>query len=70
MRRRLVQSARIAQEEFADVAIDTREAFGALGKDARQTIRQTAARLGAALGATKEALTTETKALKGLPPHG
>ena len=70
MRRRLRQSARIAQEEFADVALETREAFEALGKDARQTIRQTASRLSAALGATKEALTTEGRVLKGFPPHG
>ena len=70
MRRRLRQSARIAQEEFADVALETREALEALGKDARQTIRQTASRLSAALGATKEALTTEGRTLRGFPPHG
>ncbi|MGH8473131.1 MAG: hypothetical protein ACREVJ_11890, partial [Gammaproteobacteria bacterium] len=56
MRLRLRQGAKTAQEEFADVAIEAREALGALGKDARQTIRQTASRLGAALGATKQAL--------------
>lgn len=70
MRKRLKQSARIAQEELADVAVEAREALGALGKDARQTIKQTASRLSAVLGATKDALKDEANALRGVPPHG
>lgn len=70
MRKRLKQGARIAQGELADVAVEAREALGALGKDARQTIRQTASRLGAVLGATKDALKAEANALRGGPPHG
>ena len=69
MRRRLRQGAKTAQEEFADVAIEAREALGALSKDARQTIRQTTSRLGAALGATKQALRTDGRTLKGVPSH-
>jgi gas vesicle protein len=65
IRQRLRRGAKTAQEELTDVAVETREAFEALTKDARQTIRQTAARLNAALGATREALQTEIQALKG-----
>jgi gas vesicle protein len=70
MRRRLKKGAKIAQEELADVAVEAREALGALGKDARQTIRHTASRLSAVLGATKDALKAEGNALRGVPPHG
>ncbi|HJU04676.1 MAG TPA: YtxH domain-containing protein [Nitrospiraceae bacterium] len=70
MRRRLRKGAKIAQEEFADVAAEAKEALGALGKDARQTLRQTATRLGAALGAAKDALKDDSKVLRGVPPHG
>jgi gas vesicle protein len=59
MRKRLVNGARAAQEELTDVAAETREAFGVLTKDARQTLRQTAARLNAALEATREAISGE-----------
>ncbi|MGH7230797.1 MAG: YtxH domain-containing protein [Nitrospiraceae bacterium] len=69
IRKRLRKSAKIAQEEFSDVAAEAREALGVLGKDARQTIRQTASRLSAALGATKDALKEEAKVLRGIPPH-
>jgi gas vesicle protein len=61
MRRRLAQGAKAAQEEFADVAAETREAVGALTKDARQTLRQTASRLGAALGATRDAIKSDVE---------
>ena len=59
MRRRLVDGARAAQEELAGVAAETKEAFGMLTKDARQTLRQTASRLNAALEATRDAITGE-----------
>jgi gas vesicle protein len=61
MRRRLAQGAKIAQEELTDVAAETREAFGALTKDARQTLRQTASRLTAALEATRDAIKNDTE---------
>jgi gas vesicle protein len=67
MRRRLAQGAKIAQEELTDVAAETREALGALTKDARQTLRQTASRLTAALGATRDAITTDTEATSPEP---
>jgi gas vesicle protein len=62
IRRRLAQGAKAAQEELSGVAAETREAFGALTKDARQTLRQTASRLVSVLDATREALRGETEA--------
>jgi gas vesicle protein len=59
MRRRLAHGADAAQEELSGVAAETREALGALTKDARQTLRQTASRLGAALDAAREALKSD-----------
>jgi gas vesicle protein len=59
MRKRLLDGAKAAQEELAGVASETRDAFGMLTKDARQTLRQTASRLNAALGATREAISGE-----------
>ena len=60
IRTRLRRGAKTAQDELTDAAAETAEALGALSKDARQTIRQTASRLGAALQATKEAIKQET----------
>lgn len=64
MRRRLTRCAKTAQEELADVAAETRGALEALTKDAKQTIRQTASRLGDVVEATKDALRADTPALK------
>jgi gas vesicle protein len=61
MRRRLAHGAKTAQEELSGVAAETREAFGALTKDARQTLRQTASRLGAVVEATREALSGDVE---------
>jgi gas vesicle protein len=68
MRRRLAHGAKAAQEELSDVAAETREAVGALTKDARQTLRQTASRLSAALGATRDAITGDVDAMTKEPP--
>jgi gas vesicle protein len=65
MRRRIAQGAKAAQEELSDVAAETREAVGALTKDARQTLRQTASRLGAAIGATRDAMTSDAESVAG-----
>lgn len=59
LRRRLARGAKVAGEELADVAAETREALEALGKDARQTLKRTASRLSSALDATKEAIQKE-----------
>ena len=60
MRHRLLRGAKVAQEEFSDVATETRDALGVLGKDARQTLRRTATRFNAALEATKERLKNQS----------
>ena len=69
LRRRLRRGVKAAQDELAGVAEETREAFGILSKDARQTLRRTATRLTAAFEATKEALKTET-GVKGPRANG
>jgi gas vesicle protein len=67
MRRRLAQGAKAAQEELTGVAAETREALEALTKDARQTLRQTASRLTAALEATRKALKQDMDAVPSEP---
>lgn len=59
LRRRLARGAKVAGEELAGVASETREALEALGKDARQTLKRTATRLSSALDAAKEAIQKE-----------
>ena len=55
LRRRIANGARIAQEELSEVVEETRGAVGALTKDARQTLRQTALRLSDVVTAMKDA---------------
>lgn len=62
LRRRLALGVKTAQDEFTDAVEDTREAVGALKKDARQTLRQTAIRMTEVVTATKAALTSEETA--------
>jgi len=59
LRRRIALGVKTAQDEFTDAVEDTREAVGALRKDARQTLRQTALRMTEVITATKAALTSE-----------
>lgn len=59
LRRRIALGVKTAQEEFSEAVEDTREAVGALKKDARQTLRQTAMRMTEVVTATKAALTSE-----------
>lgn len=59
VRERLNRGARTAQDEFSTVASGTKEAVEALGNDARQTFKQTATRLNAAIEATKAAIKAE-----------
>lgn len=56
LRGRLVKGAKVAQEELADIAADTKDAVGTLSKDVQQTMKQTASRVTAAVEATKEAV--------------
>ena len=56
IRGRLVKGARIAQEEFGDVANETREAFRSISEDTQRTVKQAAARITDAVEATKQAV--------------
>jgi gas vesicle protein len=70
MRQRLRRGARAAQDELAGLAGETREAFGAITQDARQTVRRTATRLNAAFGATRDALKGQAIAQKTVKTNG
>jgi gas vesicle protein len=59
IRRRLRRGAAAAGGELADMAVETRDALEALGKDARRTLRRTASMIGSVFQATKEAITTD-----------
>lgn len=59
VRGRLARGAKTAQNELSSVACGTMDAVEALGKDARQTVKQTATRLNAAIEATKAAMKAE-----------
>lgn len=59
IRQRLAKGAKIAQEEFGDVANETKKAFRAISQDTQRTVKQTAARLTDAVEATKQAVIDE-----------
>ena len=63
LRRRIALGVKTAQDELTEAVEDTREAVGALGKDARQTLRQTAMRMTEVVTATKAALTSEGESI-------
>ena len=56
IRSRLAKGAKIAQEEFGDVANETREAFRSISQDTKRTMKQAAARINDAVEATKQAV--------------
>ena len=61
IRGRLAKGARIAQEEFGDVANETKEAFRSISRDTQRTVKHTAARLTDAVEATKQAVIADEK---------
>ena len=56
IRQRLARGAKIAQEEFGDVANETKEAFRSISQDTQRTVKQAASRLNDAVEATKQAV--------------
>ncbi len=56
IRGRLAKGAKTAQEEFADVANETKEAFRSISQETQRTVKQAAARLTNAVEATKQAV--------------
>ena len=59
IRNRLAKGAKIAQEEFGDVANETKEAFHSISQDTQRTIKQAASRITDAVEATKKAVTAD-----------
>ncbi|MEC4674454.1 MAG: YtxH domain-containing protein [Nitrospirota bacterium] len=59
LRERLARGAKTAQEEFSEVAGETKEAFRSLSQDTQRTVKHAASRLNTALESTKQALSTE-----------
>ena len=56
IRGRLAKGAKTAQEEFAEVANETKEAFRSISQETQRTVKQAAVRLTDAVEATKQAV--------------
>ena len=56
IRNRLAKGAKAAQEEFGDVANETKEAFRSISQDTQRTVKQAASRITNAVEATKKAV--------------
>jgi ElaB/YqjD/DUF883 family membrane-anchored ribosome-binding protein len=55
----LTRGAKTAQEEFSDMASQTKEAMQAWSEEAKATMKQAATRVNSAVDATKQAVKTE-----------
>lgn len=58
IRNRLARGAKTAQDEFTDMASQTKDAFHTLSEEAKQTFKQTGTRLQSAVDATKQSMKT------------
>ena len=56
LRERLARGVKTAQDEFSEVAADTKEAFGTLSQEAQEAMKHTATRFSSAVDATKDAI--------------
>ena len=56
IRNRLAKGAKTAQEEFGDVANETKEALRSISQDTQRTVKQAASRITNAVEATKKAV--------------
>lgn len=61
LRSRLSRGAKTAQDEFADMAAQTKEAVNAWSQEAKDTMRHAAARVHTAVDATKQSVTMPTQ---------
>jgi len=59
LRERLARGAKTAQEEFAEVADETKEALRSLSQDTQRTVKHAASRFGTAFETTKQALSND-----------
>ncbi|MDT7041778.1 YtxH domain-containing protein [Candidatus Nitronereus thalassa] len=56
LRGRLAKGAKIAQEEFGEVANETKEALRVISQDTQRTVKKAASRINDAVEATKNAV--------------
>lgn len=68
LRGRLAKGARTAQEEFTDVANETKEAFRSISQDTQRTVKQAASRITNAVEATKQAVIADENEKPSTPP--
>jgi gas vesicle protein len=59
LRNRLARGAKTAQDEFSDMACQTRDALHTWSDEAKKTMQQAANRVNSAVDATKQAVQTE-----------
>jgi gas vesicle protein len=60
LRHRLARGAKTAQDEFSDMACQTKEAVHAWSEEAKKTMKQAATRVNSAVDATKQAVKSES----------
>lgn len=60
LRHRLARGAKTAQDEFSDMASQTKEAMQAWSEEARKTMKQAATRVHSAVDVTKQAVKTDS----------
>ena len=60
LRNRLARGAKTAQDEFSDMASQTKEAMQAWSEEAKKTMKQAANRVNSAVDSTKQAVKTES----------
>ena len=59
IRNRLAKGAKIAQEEFGNVANETKKAFRSISQDTQRTVKHAASSITNAVEATKKAVTAD-----------
>lgn len=56
LRNRIARGAKTAQDEFSDMASQTKEAMQAWSEEAKETMKHAANRVNSAVGSTKQAV--------------
>jgi len=70
LRGRLAKGAKTAQDEFSEVANETKEAFRSISQDTQRTVKQAAARITDAVEATKKAVIADEGSTPSTPSFG
>ena len=61
LRTRIVRGARTAQDEFSEMAAQTKEAMQAWSDEAKETMKHAATRVNSAVDTTKQAVQTSSQ---------